>query len=392
MKRILLAAALFCGIALPPVAASSQSAVIEAPTSPVTIDIYGLLNTTVSSQTNTVDSSTGAHGTQVIVGGQGLCCGSRLGISGAAAFGSGIGGVFQIESGFLINKGTLDQQQQIFGRQAYAGITVQSGHVFDVLSVGRQYSAAFAATATADPYGHGAGIYTAWDSALYGARFDNSIENVLNVGRTKLIAQWSPGGTPGNGGAGTTLGGGLIYQAHPFIVSGTASHSEDALSRGVQIYGLGVRFSTGPLSLYSYAYETKRDAGFAPAPNNSGEALANTSLLPNIGNALARQDRYLNFAAQYTIQSQWALTAMYKNDNAFDVNSFGGHGTESTYMFELARGVTRDLFVYGFYALTNLTGAEITDPNSPNGTFNGASTRAYVGVGLNYRFDIRKKE
>ena len=55
-----------------------------------------------------------------------------------------------------------------------------------------------------------------------------------------------------------------------------------------------------------------------------------------------------------------------------------------------ARGITKDFFVYAFVAFSKLTGAEITDPYSPNGSFAGASSRAYGGVdqtGLLYQVE-----
>ena len=91
------------------------------------------------------------------------------------------------------------------------------------------------------------------------------------------------------------------------------------------------------------------------------------------------------------MKDQYALIGMYKFDSARQVNSAGQHGTASTYMGELARGISPDFFLYGFAAYTHLSGAELSDLNSPNGSFAGANVRAYVGVGLNYRFTIALK-
>ena len=82
---------------------------------------------------------------------------------------------------------------------------------------------------------------------------------------------------------------------------------------------------------------------------------------------------------------------MYKFNSARQVNSAGQHGTASSYLGELARGIGPDFFLYGFVAYTHLTGAELADPNSPKGSFAGASGRTYAGVGFNYRYTVALK-
>ena len=393
-----LAAAFFGGVVLCAATARSQDVTLSPPKQPIAINAYALLNTTVGAQTNTAPTATNpdgsintTNGTQVIAGGQGFCCGSRLGLSGAAALGHDIGAVFQVETGFLFNTGALDQQGQIFGRQAYAGLVMGTGHIYNVLAVGRQYDVAFVSTSAFDPYGHGSQILTAWDTAFYGGRFDNSIQDILTVGTAKIMLQYSPGGIPGSAGSGTTLGGGVVYQVKPFIVGGTTSHSQDAYGHGLDVYGAGLRYAHGPLTFYSYGYDTRRDPGFTPAAKDSGGALANTDIIPNTNNPFRREDRYGNFSVRYDLHEVYSLIGMYKFDKAISVNAQNAHGTEATYMMEGARGVTKDFFLYAYVAYTKLTGAERTDPYSPNGTFAGASSRTYGGVGLNYRFNVNLK-
>ena len=193
--------------------------------------------------------------------GTGLCCGSLAGFSGAADFGKGLGGVFQVETGFLFNRGILDQEQQIFGRQAYAGFTMKRGPVFNVVSVGRQYGVAFIATAPLDPYSHGGQVFTAWDCGLFGVRFDSSIQDVVTVGHGKIMFSYSPGGVAGSNASGTTTAGGVIYEAKPFIFAGVVAHSQDATRHSLDVYGGGLRYTHKSLSLYSYVFDTLRDPG-----------------------------------------------------------------------------------------------------------------------------------
>ena len=379
-------------------ASCAQDALITEPKKPISVTAYALFNTTVADQTN-VATYSGGRGNQIIAGGTGVCCGSLIGISGAADFGGGLGGVCQVETGFLFNTGGLDQEQEVFGRQAYAGFTTKAGKVFNVVTVGRQYDLAFLATAPLDPWTHGGQVFTAWDCGLFGVRFNNSIQDVLTVGSGKVMFSYSPGGIAGSNASGTSLSGAGLYAVKPFILGGVISHTQDATGHSLDVYGGGLHYTRKTLDLYSYAFDTLRDPDFGdngngqPAPiHDSSDAIADTSLAPNLGNTRQRKDHFVNVAARYEFKKEYSVIGMYKFDSARDVNSAGQHGTQSSYIGEFARGISPDFFVYGFGAYTHLTGAEIVDPiNSPNGSFAGQGGRAYYGVGLNYRFTIELK-
>lgn len=376
---------------------NAQAAFATQPNKPVTVNLYALVNTSAVYSTNN-PTSDGKRGGNLVIGSYGLCCGSLAGISGAADFGGGLGGIFQLESGFLLNTGKLEDQGQLFGRQAYAGFTTKIGPAFNVVSIGRQYGPAFAATAPLDPYAHGAQFASAWDCFIFGVSFDNSLQDVVTVGHTKVMFSYSPGGIAGSSAAGTTTGAGGVYDGKPFLFAGTIAHSQDATKHSMDVYGGGVRYTRKNLNLFSYYFDTRRDPGFGDTGNGKGptngtsEPLANTDLALNLGNTLERKDHYVNFAARYDLKKQYSLIGMYKFDSARQVNSAGGHGTATTYLGEIARGISPEFFVYGFAAYTHLTGAEIAaDQNNPNGSFGGADGRAYVGVGLNYRFRLALK-
>jgi hypothetical protein len=152
------------------------------------------------------------------------------------------------------------------------------------------------------------------------------------------------------------------------------------------------------LDIYSYYFDTLRDPDFGDTGQGQGPTagssapLANADLALNLGNTLQRKDHYVNLAGRYEFKKQYSVIGMYKFDSARQVNSAGQHGTATTYLGEFARGISPDFFLYGFGAYTRLTGAEVAaDQNNPNGSFGGASGRAYVGIGLNYRFTIALK-
>jgi predicted porin len=98
--------------------------------------------------------------------------GSRLGVKGGADINDGLRAVFQLESGFFANKGTLAQGGRFFGRQAYAGLEGKWGR----LTAGRQYSPLYNSVISFDPFEQGYGSPTTDGNVSTGStRFDSSI-------------------------------------------------------------------------------------------------------------------------------------------------------------------------------------------------------------------------
>ena len=90
----------------------AQAAFATAPDKPISVNVYALLNTSVVYSNNN-PTGDGKRGNELVAGAYGLCCGSFTGISGAADFGSGLGGIFQLETGFLLDRGIIEDQGQL---------------------------------------------------------------------------------------------------------------------------------------------------------------------------------------------------------------------------------------------------------------------------------------
>lgn len=99
--------------------------------------------------------------------------GSRLGVKGGADVADGLRGIFQLESGFFANKGSLAQGGRFFGRQAYAGLESAK---YGRLTAGRQYSPLYNTVISFDAFEQGYGSPTTDGNVSTGAtRFDSSL-------------------------------------------------------------------------------------------------------------------------------------------------------------------------------------------------------------------------
>jgi outer membrane protein OmpU len=94
------------------------------------VTIYGLLNPGLT----VFDNVAGGHDTTMS---DGVIQPSRLGFKGGEDLGGGMRSVFQLESGFNVKSGTLNQGGALFGRQAYVGLSSKD---LGTLTLGRQYS------------------------------------------------------------------------------------------------------------------------------------------------------------------------------------------------------------------------------------------------------------
>ncbi|MFM0143776.1 porin [Paraburkholderia sp. RL18-085-BIA-A] len=122
MKRISAALAALAGLAAA-TAAQAQSSVT----------LYGLIDAGVM-YTNNVKKG-GSQGA-LVQATSGNINGSRFGLRGGEDLGGGLQAIFVLENGYNVQNGKLGQDNRVFGRQAFAGL---SSKQFGTLTLGRQY-------------------------------------------------------------------------------------------------------------------------------------------------------------------------------------------------------------------------------------------------------------
>lgn len=93
------------------------------------VTLYGLIDAGVAYSNN----QKGGSAFQAV---SGKHSGSRWGIKGAEDLGGGTKAIFQLENGFSVMNGTMNQGGRLFGRQAYVGL---SNDTFGTVTFGRQY-------------------------------------------------------------------------------------------------------------------------------------------------------------------------------------------------------------------------------------------------------------
>ncbi|AJW99802.1 gram-negative porin family protein [Burkholderia gladioli] len=141
--------------------------------------------------------------------------GSRWGLKGNEDLGGGLAAVFQLENGFNVNNGKLGPENQLFGRQAYVGI---SSTTFGTVTFGRQYDSLVDYLAPLTANGN-------WGGAMFSHPYDNdNTDNTFRINNAVKYASANYGGL--------TFGGAYAFS------NSTSFATNRAMSVGLQ-YSLG---------------------------------------------------------------------------------------------------------------------------------------------------------
>jgi len=358
-----------------------------------TVTVYGVIDTAIRSTTNQASSSGPASATELS---EGAFQGNRLGFKGSEDLGGGTTAIFKLENGFVSGTGAIDQQGQIFGRQAWVGL---SNANYGTVTLGRQYGAAFQVLGNYDPIGWGNFVENEWELFLIGIRFDNSVDYTNTWGPVSVTAQYSIGGQAGASSIGHSDGIGATYTQGPFSIGavyqgslGCAGGSLDATMcspSGMRLWGIGGTMNVSMATLYLNYYNIARGADFGKAGSNSGGPLANTSMLGNGGNPNQRTDDYWSAGVSVTPNPAWTFYLAFMHDGANCVNTMCQNGTTQTVYFIADYNLSKRTDIYFEIDGSKVGGAEILDPNSPfnfASTMDGADSRTGVGLGLRTHF------
>jgi len=127
---------------------------------------------------------------------------SRIGFRGTEDLGGGLAAVFNLESGFNPDVGTLGQGGRIFGRQAWVGLRGGWG----TLQLGRILNMTYLATMKSDVLGPNLFSINSIDLYLPNARSDNAIGYLGTFNGLTVGATWSFGRDASNAGGPSATG------------------------------------------------------------------------------------------------------------------------------------------------------------------------------------------
>jgi len=350
------------------------------------VTLYGLADVAVRFATNQSSSSGPANRLYMT---DGATTGSRWGLKGAEDLGGGSSAIFLLESGYSLTNGASGQQGQLFGRQAYVGLSNSS---YGTVKFGRQYGTAFNFLVNFDPVTIGNVNPDDWESFLLGIRYDNTVEYSNNFGPVYVEMQRSFGDQAGGVSEGSTTALDAIYSNGGLKVGFLGQQSKDAKGNTLLGASLGGAYTFGNALFDTYYIQAHRDAGFTVSANNSGLPLANTSLISNVNTAAgsgtqtaARTDHLLLVGGTYLATPFIKLTLGALYDWTTNVAPGKNGETGSVYaMADYLLSKRTDVYLETDYS--HLSGAAVTDPNSPIGTFAGKSSSVGLMAGLRTRF------
>lgn len=302
MKTKLAVLAISAGFAMPVFAQSS-------------VTLYGVID-------EGIDFTNNAGGHHVYETASGYAQGSRWGLRGAEDLGGGMKAVFQLENGFDLNSGRLNQGGRMFGRQAYVGL---SSDQYGTVTLGRQYDSFVDYFAQTTAAGN-------WAGYLFASPYDNdNTDNSFRVDNTVKYAspnlagfqfggtysfsndtnfannrQYSFGGQYVNGGL--LIAAAYLQADNPGVGSAGAITANDAsfIAARMRLFGAGVNYTFGPATVgFAYSNSNYKD----PAANGY---LAATALLVPAGATLSTL-KYQNFAVngKYQITPSLFIGAQY---------------------------------------------------------------------------------
>jgi predicted porin len=237
------------------------------------VTLYGLIDAGV-----TYVNHAGPTGKDLVQYGDGVANGSRWGLRGSEDLGNGLKAIFTLENGFNSGTGALGQGGDLFGRQAFVGLS-QDG--IGSLTLGRQYT--FSTDYLGNFYTNGGqtvagnyGFHINDVDQLTSSRINNSIKfSSANFAGFTFGGMYgfsnqagAFAGSSGTGGSSAAFSFGANYANGPFSVgaaytdirypgsaaptfSTSLANATTTATKDLATAGVGARYAIGPATLYA---------------------------------------------------------------------------------------------------------------------------------------------
>jgi predicted porin len=366
------------------------------------VTLYGVIDTGLTYVHN-------ANGNEKQIGtASGVLSGDRWGLKGQEDLGGGLKAIFQLENGFDVNTGKLNQGGREFGRQAFVGLTsdklgtITLGRQYDPLVdmvqgiTGDNYWASIVGTpGDVDNYDNSSRVNNGvkYVSANYaGLQFEGLYGFSNGAGTTGQGQTWSGAVAYNNGPLG--LAAGYYYTSNPSAGRSATtwnSPSSDSIfdspinsgyasAHSIGIARAAAQYAIGPVTFGgSYSNAKYRPDGFSAFTStetyNIGSLFANYQLTPAllIGTGYTYEKASGDTAAKY---HQVGIGADYTLSKRTDFYALGAYqhasGTQATFT-------------------TNAAGQTVRVDQAAQASigsfgFAGTSTQEMVIVGIRHKF------
>jgi predicted porin len=271
------------------VAVASIFAFASAAHAQSSVTLYGLIDVGIAYTNN-------AAGQKQYQMSSGNIQGSRWGLRGTEDLGGGLKALFVLENGFSITNGRLGQGGDMFGRQAYVGLSSAS---IGTVTFGRQY----------DSIADYTGIYEVADqwSPYFGAH-PGDLDNMNNTNRVNNVVKFKS----------LTYGG--FSFGGMYSLGGVAGQ----FNRN-QIWSLGGNYINGPVSL-GVAYVNVKDPNFSYFGNNASSSTTASNMTASrvySGYASAKTQQIISAGGAYTFGAA-TIGATYSNTQFKDIGTLAG--------------------------------------------------------------------
>ena len=284
--------------------------------------------------------------------------GSRWGLKGAEDLGGGMKAIFQLENGFDVSSGKLNQGGRIFGRQAYVGV---QGEQHGTLSFGRQYDSVVDVLGQTTANGSWGGYLFSHpldnDNTDKSFRVDNSVKYTSNTyGGFSMTGLYGFSNQPGGFANNRTYSFGAQYVSGPVTAAAAymqinnsgsnqsgsiATDDTNFVAKRQRVWGAGVNYTVAAATV-GFTY-THTDLNSPTGSVYVGE-------FTTAPNSLKFDNFEVN--AKYQFSAAFYAGAMY----TFTSAKFGDGGGNSTLrwnqvglMADYNLSVRTDVYVQGAY-------------------------------------------
>ncbi|MFB9124088.1 porin [Paraburkholderia dipogonis] len=319
--------------------------------------------------------------------------GNQWGLKGTEDLGGGLTANFQLESGFDLGSGQLQNNGREFGRQAFVGLASTQ---YGALTLGRQYDPVtdLLQPLTADNY---SGLFAPpgdIDNYDDSARFNNAVKWTSPSWAGVVVeAMYAPGGVAGSTGSGQTWSAAAAYNGAALSVAGGFLHADNG-NTGLSTRGTATADSFFNSSVNA-AYASARSINIARVGGQyvvgsvtAGAAYSYTQYTADASSLFTGSEHFQNGS----VFASWMVTPAFELIGGYNYTRSGGNSSATYHQGNLGvdylLSKRTDVYLAGAY--THASGQNgAGDAQAVVGSYDvdaGKQSQLLAIVGLRHKF------